>query len=113
VIQGNKKPKLPSRETVLYGILTLVIGLGILQISALLGLTLFRQLEMSANINTEQRQVNTLQSEIKDLNTRLEQAKTDPVYLETAARNLGFIKKGEKVIIPKAPSVTLQPVKPK
>ena len=113
VIQGSKKPRLPSRETVLYGILTLVVALGVLQISALLGLTLFRQLEMNANIGAEKNRVAKLQAEVKDLKTRFEQAKTDPVYLELTARNLGFIKKTERVIIPKTPTVILKPVKPK
>ena len=113
MIQGSKKPRLPSRETVLYGILTLVVALGVLQTTALLGLTLFRQFETNAQIGTEQKRVNTLQNEFSDLKTRFEQAKTDPVYLELAARNLGFIKKGERVIIPKTPTVTLHPVKPK
>jgi hypothetical protein len=96
VIQGSKKPRLPSRETVLYGILTLVVALGVLQISALLGLTLFRQLEMNANIGAEKNRVAKLQAEVKDLKTRFEQA-----------------KKTERVIIPKTPTVILKPVKPK
>ena len=88
MIRGSKKFQLPSRETVLYGILTLVIALGLLQISALLGLTLFRQLEMNANIGKEQARVTKLQNQVKDLKTRFTEAKTDPVYLEFAARNL-------------------------
>jgi cell division protein FtsB len=114
VIRGSKKFQLPSRETVLYGILTLVIALGLLQISALLGLTLFRQLEMNANISTEQARVTKLQNQVKDLKTRLTEAKTDPMYLEFAARNLGFIKKGEQVVIPiNKPNLILTPKKPK
>jgi cell division protein FtsB len=114
VIRGSKKFQLPSRETVLYGILTLVIALGVLQISALLGLTLFRQLEVSANIQSEQAHVKKLQNEVNDLKTRFSEAKTDPVYLEFSARNLGFIKKGERVIIPKIePNLILTPKKPK
>jgi cell division protein FtsB len=110
VIRGSKKPQLPTRETVLYGILTLVIALGVLQISALLGLTLFRQLEVNANIGAEQVRVTQLQNQVKDLKTRFEQAKNDPVYLEFTARNLGFIKKGERVIIPKRqPNLVLTP----
>ena len=113
VIRGSKKFQLPSRETVLYGILTLVIALGLLQISALLGLTLFRQIEMSANIAEEQARVIKLQDQVKDLKTRFSEAKTDPVYLEFAARNLGFIKKGERVVIPtNKPNLILTP-KPK
>ncbi len=104
VIQGSKKLKLPTKETVLYGILTLVIALGLLQITALLGLTLFRQLEMNANISTEKTRVAKLQNEVRNLSTRLSEAKNDPVYLEFAARNLGFIKKGERVIIPVKPA---------
>ncbi len=113
MIRGSKKFQLPSRETVLYGILTLVIALGVLQISALLGLTLFRQLEVNANIRNEQARVKKLQNEVNDLKTRFQEAKTDPVYLEFAARNLGFIKKGELVIIPtNKPNLILNP-KPK
>ncbi len=110
VIRGSKKSQLPTRETVLYGILTLVIALGVLQISALLGLTLFRQLEMNANIGAEQARVVKLQHQIADLKTRFEQAKNDPIYLEFSARNLGFIKKTERVIIPKRqPNLVLTP----
>ncbi len=114
VIRGSKKFQLPSRETVLYGILTLVIALGLLQISALLGLTLFRQIEMNANINSEKVRVVKLQSEVNGFKTRFNEAKTDPVYLEFAARNLGFIKKGEQVVIPtNKPNLILTPQKPK
>jgi cell division protein FtsB len=110
VIQGSKKFQLPSRETVLYGILTLVIALGLLQLSALLGLTLFRQLEMNANIRAEQARVVKLQDDVKALKTRLTQAKTDPVYLEFSARKLGFIQKNERVIIPtNQPNLVLRP----
>ncbi len=114
MIRGSKKFQLPSRETVLYGILTLVIALGLLQISALLGLTLFRQLEMNANIRSEQTRVIKLQEDVKNQKTRFQEAKTDPVYLEFAARNLGFIKKGERVIVPtNKPNLILTPKKPK
>jgi thiol:disulfide interchange protein len=113
VIRGSKKYQLPSRETVLYGILTLVIALGVLQITALLGLTMFRQLEVNANIRNEQVRVTQLQNQVADLKTRFQEAKNDPVYLEFTARNLGFIKKGERVIIPKRePNLVLTP-KPK
>ncbi len=88
------------REHVPATIFTVVVALGVLQITALVLLTLYRHFDWSYQAGQQRARVQQLQLEVKELRERVKLS-TDPAYLEGLARKQGFIKDGERVIVPK------------
>lgn len=89
-----------AREHVPVTVFTVIAALGVLQITALVLLTLYRHFDWSAQAARERAQVQQLQLEVKELRERV-QLSSDPAYLEGLARKQGFVKQGERVIVPK------------
>ncbi len=90
------------RERIPTLLMTLVAALGLLQITALILLTLYRHFDWSYRADLKRQEVQQLQLEVKELQQRVKLS-TDPAYLEGLARKQGFIREGERVVVPKAP----------
>jgi cell division protein FtsB len=90
--------------------LAILLGLGLLQLTGMTLHTLYRHFEASGQSASELQRIATLQLEVKALKERAAQAREDSTYLERLARGQGFIKNGERVILPEpTPPVQLQP----
>ncbi len=90
--------------------LVVLLGLGLLQLTGMTLHTLYRHLEASGQSSSELQRIAALRLEVKALKERAVQARDDRTYLERLARGQGFIKNGERVILPEpTPPVQLQP----
>jgi cell division protein FtsB len=89
-----------AREHVPATLFTVVAALGLLQITALILLTLYRHFDWSAQAAQERAVVQQLRLEVKELRERVKLS-DDPAYLEGLARQQGFIKDGERVVVPR------------
>ena len=87
------------REQVPATLFTVVAALGLLQITGLVLLTLYRHFDWSAQAAQERAVVQQLRLEVKELRDRVKLS-SDPAYLEGLARQQGFVKDGERVIVP-------------
>ena len=91
----------PLRNFLPQLLLTILLGLGLLQLTIWTGLTLYRHVDAAQAASVEQERINKLKLEIKLLKERATQAREDTLYLERLARKQGFVKRGETVIVPK------------
>jgi cell division protein FtsB len=91
----------PLRNFVPQLLLTILLGLGLLQLTIWTGLTLYRHMDAAQAASLEQLKINELKLEVKVLKERATQARQDKLYLERLARKQGFVKSGETVIVPK------------
>ena len=91
----------PLRNFLPQLLLTILLGLGLLQLTIWTGLTLYRHVDAAQAASTETERINKLKLEIKLLKERATQAREDKLYLERLARKQGFVKRGETVIVPK------------
>jgi cell division protein FtsB len=89
-----------AREHIPATLFTVVAALGLLQITALILLTLYRHFDWSYQAEQKRAVVQQLQLEVKELRER-QKLSSDPAYLEGLARKQGFIREGERVIVPK------------
>jgi cell division protein FtsB len=90
--------------------LVILLGLGLLQLTGMTLHTLYRHLEASGQSASERQRITALQLEVKALKERASQAREDRTYLERLARGQGFIKNGERVILPESTApVQLEP----
>lgn len=98
-----RKPTLGIlRERIPATLMIAVAALGLLQITALILLTLYRHFDWSYQAELKRGVVQQLQLEVKELRERV-RLSSDPAYLEGLARKQGFIQDGERVIVPKQP----------
>jgi cell division protein FtsB len=89
-----------AREHIPATLFTIVAAVGLLQITALILLTLYRHFDWSYQAEQKRAVVQQLQLEVKELRER-QKLSSDPAYLEGLARKQGFIRDGERVIVPK------------
>ena len=82
-------------------LLTLLLAVGLIQLTIWTGVTLYRHVEAAQGIALEQEKIAVLKLEVQLLEQRAKQAREDSTYLERLARKQGFVKRGETVIIPK------------
>jgi predicted signal transduction protein with EAL and GGDEF domain len=107
MIVGKRVPMLNAtlgllRERVPATLMIVVAALGLLQITALILLTLYRHFDWSYQADQKRVTVQQLQLEVKELRERV-RLSSDPAYLEGLARKQGFIQDDERVIVPKQP----------
>jgi cell division protein FtsB len=106
VLQNDQSPLKSTlklvRERVPTMLMIGIAALGLLQITALVLLTLYRHFDWSYRADLKRQQVQQLELEVKELRERVKLS-TDPAYLEGLARKQGFVRDGERVIVPKAP----------
>ena len=91
----------PLRNFVPQWLLTILLGLGLLQLTIWTGLTLYRHMDAVQAASFEQLKIDELKLDIKVLKERATQAREDKLYLERLARKQGFVKRDETVIVPK------------
>jgi cell division protein FtsB len=82
-------------------LLTVLLAVGLVQLTYWTGSTLHRHFEASQVASAKQQKIQEIQNEIAVLKERAQQAKSDKTYLERLARKQGFVKRGETVIVPK------------
>jgi cell division protein FtsB len=82
-------------------LLTLLLAVGLVQLTYWTGSTLHRHFEASQVANSERQKIQEIKNDIAVLKERAQQAKSDKTYLERLARKQGFVKRGETVIVPK------------
>ena len=107
MIVGKRFPMLNAtldmvRERIPATLMIAVAALGLLQITALILLTLYRHFEWTHQADLKRAVVQQLQLEVGELRERV-RLSSDPAYLEGLARKQGFIQDGERVIVPKQP----------
>ncbi len=90
------------RERIPVTLMMVVAALGLLQITALILLTLYRHFDWSYQADLKRQTVQQLQLEVGELRERV-RLSSDPAYMEGLARKQGFIQDGERVIVPKQP----------
>ena len=90
------------RERIPATLMIVVAALGLLQITALILLTLYRHFDWTYQADLKRTSVQQLQLEVNELRERV-RLSSDPAYLEGLARKQGFIQDGERVIVPKQP----------
>jgi hypothetical protein len=90
------------RERIPTTLMVVIAALGLLQITALVLLTLYRHFDWSYQADQKRAVVQQLQLEVKELRERV-RLSSDPAYLEGLARKQGFIGEAERVIVPKQP----------
>ena len=103
MIVGKRVPTLSIlRERIPATLMIVVAALGLLQITALVLLTLYRHFDWSYQADQKRAVVQQLELEVGELRERV-RLSSDPAYLEGLARKQGFIQDGERVIVPKQP----------
>ncbi len=91
----------PLRHFLPQLLLTVLLGAGLIQLTIMTSVTLYRHVEASQTAAIEEARIAALQNEINVLKERATQARTDTLYLERLARKQGFVKRGEQVLVPK------------
>lgn len=83
---------------VLMVIASVLSGLGIVQMTFLIGQNLYRTYEWTQETRSLREEVRQLREDIVTLDTVNEQAQT-PAYLEQLARCRGFVREAERVVV--------------
>lgn len=103
-----------SRLPVTLMIASVLLGLGIVQLSFQLGNTIYRSVTWKQETQQTAGRVKTLQRDVNILRDA-EKSASDPAYLEELARCQGFVGRGESVIVaqnaPTTPTENCQAVR--
>ena len=86
-----------------HGVLLGIAALGVLHITALLLVVGYRQYTWTQDIQAAKSRIQQLELEVRELERRADKAQNDEAYLEALSRRQGFVKNGERVLVPSTP----------
>ncbi|MFN3265349.1 MAG: FtsB family cell division protein [Deinococcales bacterium] len=103
MVTGFGKPNIQKSfwNSLPQALLVLLLAGGIVQLTYMTALTLYKHVETSQKASSKQQEIEDLNNQIAVLKERTNQAKADRAYLERLARKQGFVKRGETVIVSK------------
>ncbi|WP_051964596.1 septum formation initiator family protein [Deinococcus misasensis] len=89
-----------KRPPILMVILSVLAGLGIIQMTVLIGYSIYRTVEFHQQINELEGRVSLLKQDVADLKN-MRQKSYDPEFLRQLARCQGFVGEKEEILVDK------------
>lgn len=81
-------------------VVMILAAAGVVQITVLVSMSLYRHHAWTLEAGGARDRIAALEREVDDLSTGVARLSNDASYLETLARRQGFVRKGERVIVP-------------